>query len=129
MINGENITKYKAKNKIYIPTELLDQDYQYTINNNEITIYTNENCYTNYNTTYCDCYRYNEQYNIQTKNYSCNVGNIGNYVINYQNLSDDINDSYRITRDYMNDYIIMFLIVILGTIIVSMFKNNSRRIK
>lgn len=129
MINGENITKYKAKNKIYIPTELLDEDYQYTINNNEITIYTNENCYTSYNTTYCDCYRYNEQYNIKTYNYSCNVGNIGNYRLSYQSLSDNINDSLRITRDYMNDYIILFLTMILGIMIVSMFKSNSRRIK
>ena len=107
MINGENITKYQTKNKVYIPTEYLNQNYTYTINNNEITIITNQNCYQNYNTTYCDCYRYNEQYNIITESYTCN-SNAGNYVLSYSSLSDNVNDSYRITREFTNDYIILF---------------------
>lgn len=127
MINGENITKYTNKNKIYIPTTYLNQNYRYTINNNEITIITNQNCYTNYNSTYCDCYRYNEQYNIITESYSCNQ-NPGNYELTYSSLTDDINYSYRITRDFVNEYTIMFLTVILAMIVVSIFKKNSRRI-
>lgn len=127
MINGENITRYETKNKIYIPTTYLNQNYRYTLNNNEITIITNNNCYTNYNSTYCDCYRYNEMYNVITESYSCN-SNPGNYELAFTSLSDNLNDSYRITRDFTNDYNILIGIVLIAIGVVLTFKKNSRRI-
>ena len=127
MINGENITRYEVKNKIYIPTTYLNQNYRYTLNNNEITIITNKNCYTNYNSTYCDCYRYNEMYNVITESYSCN-SNPGNYELAFTSLSDNLNDSYRITRDFTNDYNILIGIVLIAIGVVLTFKKNSRRI-
>lgn len=126
--NDEIIQQYKTNNnKIYIPTQYNSQDYKYTISGDEITIITNVNCTTNYNTTYCDCYRYNERYNIITESYQCNR-NPSNYMIDYTNISSDINDSYRITRDYTNNYIIMIGIVIIAILLATMFKRNSIKI-
>ena len=45
--NEEQITKYKEYNKIYIPSEYINENYKYTINQDEVTIITNENCETN----------------------------------------------------------------------------------
>lgn len=42
--------------KTYIPSDLLSNNYRYTISNDSILVHTNNNCYTQYNTTYCDCY-------------------------------------------------------------------------
>ena len=42
--------------KTYMPQELLNNNYRYTISNDSILVHTNRNCYTQYNTTYCDCY-------------------------------------------------------------------------
>lgn len=42
--------------KTYIPQDLLSSNYRYTISNDSILVHTNQNCYTQYSTTYCDCY-------------------------------------------------------------------------
>lgn len=125
--NNETITKYMEYNKIYIPTEYYNENYKYTISNNEITIVSNKNCYTQYSTTYCDCYRYNEQYNIVTQPYSCN-NNVGNYQLKFASLTDDINYSYRITNEYVNNYTVLFGILIIALLITGLFKKNSRSI-
>jgi len=123
--NEEIIQKYETNNnKIYVPTQYNNQNYKYTISGDEITIITNKNCTTNYNSTYCDCYRYNERYNIITESYQCNR-NPNNYIINNSNISSDVNDSYRITRDYTNYYVIMIGIVIIAILLSTMFKKNS----
>lgn len=128
MITGnETINRYTQYNKIYIPTEYYNQSYKYTINGNEITIVTNKNCYTQYNSTYCDCYRYNEQYNIITQSYSCN-NNVGNYQLDFNNITNNINSSYRITKDFVNDYIIGFGIIIIVLLFTILFKRNSRNL-
>lgn len=128
MINNNDLkNEYKTHNKIYIPTEYKNQYWRYLLNGDEITIITNNNCYQNYNTTYCDCYRYNEKYNLITESYTCN-SNSSNYEIDKNYISDDINDSLRITKDYVNNYTILLLTIILSMIIVSLFKKNSRKI-
>lgn len=125
MIKGDNITRYEDNNKIYVP--ILNNNYKYTINGDEITIITNENCRTQYQTTYCNCYRYNERYNIITEPYECN-NNPSNYIINVNNLTNDINDSYRIANDFTRDYIIYFGIIIIALIFSIMLKKNSIKI-
>lgn len=128
MIQGnETIAKYEGQNKIYIPSTYYKQNYKYTISNDEITIITNQNCYTNYNTQYCDCYRYNERYNIITNSYSCN-SNPGNYQLDFSSLTDDINFSYRITNDFTNNYMVWIGVVIIVLLFVMTFKKNSRKI-
>lgn len=128
MINGnETTTKWEQKNKIYIPTTYNSQNYKYTISGDEITIITNNNCYQNYNTTYCDCYRYNERYNIITESYACN-SNPNNYIIDNDYISSDINDSYRITNDYTNYYIVMIGIIVIVLLFSNIMKRNGIRL-
>lgn len=125
--NEEQIIKYKEYNKIYIPSEYINENYKYTINQDEVTIITNENCEMNYNSQYCDCMRYNERYNIITNRYQCNR-NPSNYIISRNQLTDDINYSTRITNQYKNEYIILYGIVIIALLFIIMTKKNSRRI-
>ena len=128
MINNENQKiEYSKYNKIYIPSEYINENYKYTINQDEITIITNENCETNYNSQYCDCMRYNIKYNIITNRYQCNR-NPSNYILNSTQLTDDINYSYRITNEYKNNYIILYGIVIIALLFIIMTRKNSRRI-
>lgn len=125
--NEEQINKYKEYNKVYIPSEYINENYKYTINQDEITIITNENCYTNYNNQYCDCIKYNEKYNIVTERYQCNR-NPSNYIISSSQLTEDVNYSTRITNEYKNNYIVLYGIVIIALLFVVMTKKNSRRI-
>ena len=128
MINNENQKiEYSKYNKIYIPSEYINEYYKYTISGDEITIITNNNCYNNYNNEYCDCMRYNEKYNIITEVYQCNR-NPSNYIISSNQLTDDINYSYRITNDYKNNYIILYGIVIIALLFIITMKKNSRRL-
>lgn len=125
--NEEEIIKYKEFNKIYVPTEYINENYKYTINQDEITIITNENCETNYNSQYCDCMRYNEKYNIITNRYQCNR-NPNNNILSNNQITDDINYSSRITDQYKNEYIILYGIVIIALLFIVMTRKNSRRI-
>lgn len=128
MINNvEQKSEYKQYNKIYIPSEYINEQYKYTISGDEITIITNENCENNYNSQYCDCIRYNEKYNIVTNRYSCNR-NPNNYILSSNQLTDDVNYSYRITNDYKNNYIILYGIVIIALLFIITMKKNSRRL-
>lgn len=124
--DNEQKIQYEEYNKIYIPTKYINQNYKYTLNQDEITIITNENCNTNYN-EYCDCMRYNIRYNIITNRYQCNR-NPNNYIINSNQLTDDINYSYRITNEFKNNYIILYGIVIIALLFIIMARKNSRRI-
>lgn len=125
--NEEQIIKYKEFNKIYMPSEYINENYKYTISGDELTIITNENCEVNYNSQYCDCMRYNERYNIVTERYQCNR-NPNNYILSSSQLTDDINYSERITNQYKNEYIILYGIVIIALLFIIMTKKNSRRI-
>ena len=123
----EQKIKYKEYNKIYIPSEYINENYKYTISGDEITIITNNNCYNNYNNQYCDCMKYNERYNIITEVYQCNR-NPSNYILSSNQLTDDINYSYRITNEYKNNYIILYGIVIIALLFIITMKKNSRRL-
>lgn len=123
----EQKIEYKNYNKIYIPSEYINENYKYTISGDEITIITNNNCYNNYNNQYCDCMKYNEKYNIITEVYQCNR-NPSNYILSSNQLTDDINYSYRITNDYKNNYIILYGIVIIALLFIITMKKNSRRL-
>lgn len=127
MIQGENISKYEAKDKIYMPQNYIKNNWKYTINNDTITIITNENCYNQYSSQYCDCRQYNIKYNIIGEIYQCNV-NVSNNLIAVSKLTSDINYSERITNNYVKDYIILFGILIIAILLTQLFKKNSRRI-
>lgn len=113
--NQEDLTKYTNENKIYIPTTYKNQNYTYKINGDYITIITNNNCYTNYNTTYCDCYMYNFENNLISNGYSCSTNN-NNPTIAYNYISDDINDSKYIREKYIEDKSIIIYMIGIGII-------------
>lgn len=124
MIKGnETITEYTDYNKIYIPTEYNNENYKYTISNDEITIITNKDCRTQYSSTYCTCYRYNERYNIVTKGYECNA-NPNNYIINYDYITSDINYSDRITGYYSEKYGVLLLMIVGALVIFNTLKGT-----
>lgn len=95
----------------YLPSNLINSNYLYNVNNNYIIVRTNHNCYQNYNTTYCDCYNvYPELDYMVTTSYSCNYTQ-SNANIPYSNFTSDT--WYRIDA-YKS--LIMFLIVFIFTI-------------
>lgn len=97
----------------YLPTEYINQNYKYTINGDNIRIYTNNNCYQNYNSTYCDClYIYPKIDYLTSEITSCNVSNL-NSVINYEKFTD--NYYYRIDFDRI---LVMFTIMSIFIILI-----------
>lgn len=94
----------------YLPKTLINNNYLYNISNNYIVVRTNNNCYTNYNTTYCDCYNvYPELDYMITNAYSCSY-NQTSQNINYDKFTD--NQFYRID---MYKSLIMYFIIFLFT--------------
>lgn len=121
--NNETIQKFMEYNKIYIPEQYNNENFKYTISSDEITIITNQNCRTQYSSTYCDCYRYNERYNILTEPYECNA-NPSNYIIDHQYITSDINYSNRIIDYYFKNYGIVFLIIITSLLFFKALKGS-----
>lgn len=114
MINNNNdITEYTNYNKIYIPNNYNNQNYSYRINGDNILIITNNNCYTNYNTTYCDCNTYNYKNNVVSETYACNTNN-NNPTIAYTSITSDINYSEHIRNIFIQDKGILLIIIIVG---------------
>ena len=104
---------------VYLPSEFINSNYRYSINNYYYTVRTNKNCYTQYSTTYCDCYDiYFDNSYLSTLPYSCNFNTTTN--INYNNFTD--NFYYR--QDFDKIMIIFFIIVILAYYLA--FKPVSR---
>lgn len=94
--------------KTYLPSDLINQNYKYRINNNYYVVITNDNCYTNYNTTYCDCVNVFPQLDyIISETYSCSTTQSTNYV-SYNKFTDDF--YYRI--DLSSILIIFFVLSI-----------------
>ena len=97
----------------YLPTEYINSNYKYTSNGESIRIYTNNNCYQNYNSTYCDCiYVYPNLDYLTSEISSCNVSSLSN-TISYSTFTD--NFYYRI--DFVN-ILIMFTIMAFFIIVI-----------
>ena len=94
--------------KTFLPTEYINSNYKYTSNGDYIRIYTNNNCYNQYTSTYCDClYIYPKLDYMTSEVSSCNVSNISN-TISYQNFTD--NYYYRV--DFVNILLMFFIMSI-----------------
>ena len=65
----EQKIEYKEYNKIYMPSEYINNNYKYTISGDEITIITNNNCYNNYN-NYDSSYNTLYNHHDHTQNYN-----------------------------------------------------------
>lgn len=126
MITNQNeITKYTEMNKIYIPSNMVNSNYIYRFNGDFIDITTNLNCYNSYNTTYCDCYRYEYKNNVISNVYTCST-NSSSPVISFNYITSDINYSNAIREKYIQDKFIYFGIFIIG-IIFAIFLTRERK--
>lgn len=103
----------------YLPTNFINNNYRYSINNYYYTVRTNKNCYTQYSTTYCDCYDiyFNNNY-LSTDSYQCIYNSSTN--INVSNFTD--NEYYRID---MPQILLMFFIIVVMCYFLA-FKPISR---
>ena len=113
---------YTTEEKIYIPTNYINQNYNYRINGDNIVIYTNNNCRTQYNTTYCDCYTYNYENNIVSEVYECSNSSNNQQQIAFSKITDDMNYSSKIREDYYQQssiYAGMFIIGIIFAILIT----------
>lgn len=76
--------------KFYLPNNLINNAYNYQLSNETIIVHTNRNCYTQYNTTYCDCINVSPRLDYLVSNsYSCS-NNFTNVI-----------DKSQFTNDYM----------------------------
>lgn len=75
--------------KMYMPSNLINNNYIYEIYDNYYQVKTNQGCYDNYNTRYCACYRvyYKNNYAI-TNSYACSVSS-NNYTLQGITWTDD----------------------------------------
>lgn len=118
MITNQNdLVNYTNYNKVYIPNDLVNENWKYNFNGDYIIIRTNQNCRTNYNTTYCDCMAYNYKNNVVSTEYECNYTSENNQTIAYSSISTDINDSMYIRDRFIQDKGIIIAIVLLGIIL------------
>ena len=115
--NTNDQSQYQNYNKLYLPNDLINQNWKYNFNGDYIIIRTNQNCTTNYNNQYCDCKAYNMKNNVVSTNYSCNYTSDSNQSIAYTSLSSDINDSMYIRERFIQDKGLIIGIFILGLIL------------
>lgn len=120
MITNQNeINKLEQKTKIYIPEEYVNENYIYTWNNGIINIKTNDNCRTQYNTTYCDCRNYIAEKNIVGNVYECSR-NTSNNDIPITMISTDVNDSNYLVGYYYTEKMLGLGIICLGLLFAKM---------
>lgn len=94
----------------YLPSDYINSNYSYVISSDYYQVRTNNNCYQNYTTTYCDCYNiyFNNDY-IVSGAYSCNVNSNVNGILSSSYFTD--NFYYRL--DFDKICVIFMVIVIL----------------
>lgn len=124
MINNNEKMKYEELNMIYIPADYINSNYSYRFDGDYITIITNNNCYTQYNTQYCNCYRYNWKNNVMSNVINCNT-NSNLAEIPIESISEDINYSRYIKEQWIWDKGIYLGIFILG-ILLAVFLTKER---
>lgn len=117
--NDNDIARAIEFNKIYVPELYNKNTYYYYFSGDNIQIITNNNCYTQYSTIYCDCYMYNLDYNTISNSVSCSRSSSG-YQINYNYITSDINFSNRATTQFFYSKGILLLIVILAILFATM---------
>lgn len=124
--NEKKIEEYKNQLKLYVPEEYYNQNYQYRYNNKIITIVTNKNCRTQYNTTYCNCYNFFIEENITSEVYECS-NNTNQYTIPIEKITTDINHNERIRNDYMQETMINYFVFIIAiAFVIAMLTREVR---
>lgn len=118
-----NMEKY-INQKIYIPKEAYNENYKYYFNGNYIDVITNQNCYTQYNSTYCDCKKYEYKENILSESYSCNSSG-NNARIGFEKITTEIQNN-KSERTLYNQETQIYLIMIILGIVLAHFLTKER---
>ncbi len=89
----------------YLPADLINSNFKYTVSNGIIRVITNNNCYQNYNSTLCDCYDVylNNDY-LVSNSFSCNY-NPSSFL-----SSNKFTDDFYYRTDF-DSILIIFLIL------------------
>lgn len=94
----------------YLPTEYINSNFKYRLQGDYYTIITNHNCYTQYSTTYCDCYNiYPKLDYIISETMTCN-NNPSSYV-----TSSSFTDNFYYRVDFPS---ILFMFLIMSIFII-----------
>lgn len=102
----------------YLPTDYINSNYHYYSNGTYFTIRTNKNCYTNYNSSYCDCYYIYPNQNYLVSNvFSCTGSN--NQELSYSNFSDEWRYRLDVDKIFLMVFILGFVVVF---VLVMFFK-------
>lgn len=103
----------------YLPTDSLDSNYHYYSNGTYYTIRTNINCYSQYNSIYCDCYNiYPQQDYLKSKIFTCSGSN--NSEIPFDSFSDTLSYRLDIDKIFVIGFIILFGMIFLLKALCSM---------
>lgn len=91
----------------YLPSEYINNSYRYVPSDDHIRIITNENCYTQYSSTYCNCFDIFPKYDYITSAISnCNIN------VNYVDSSQFNGDwHYRPDAHYIILYASFYIIL------------------
>lgn len=128
MIQNQNeINKYKEINKQYIPDGYINNNWYYRYSGDYVIITTDQQCYQQYNTTYCNCIEYNWKTNVMENIYQCNRTNSYNQIP-ITSLTTDINYSEHITNYYIKDKIGQIAIFIIAILFVIMLLKERKYI-
>lgn len=110
--------------KLYMPNQYINSYYQYYLDNNYILVRTNNNCYTQYSTTYCDCFRVFPNYNyVKSDIYSCSGGS---YYVNSNQLSNDIFQLPNVSNIFITYFIIIFILVYILRLLWGVFRKRCK---
>lgn len=108
---------------IYMPRSLINDNYEYFIQDNYFIVNKRTNCYSQYNTTYCDCVRVYPNFNyIVSDVYSCSINNNMN-KIDKSYISNDLFSLHNLS----NIFIVYFIIIFIFTFILKLFLNIFRK--
>lgn len=110
--------------KLYMPNQYINNSYQYFLDNNYILVKTNNNCYTQYNSVYCDCFRVYPNYNyVKSENFFCNNGS---YYINSNQLTNDIFQVPNVSNIFITYFIIIFILVYILRLLWGVFRKRVK---
>lgn len=126
--NHNDLTNYSNYNKIYIPSDYINSNYQYRISNDYILIVTNNNCYSQYSSTYCDCYYYDKDNNLISNSYTCNQNSSSSILIPFNSITNDINYSNYLTNRFYLDKSLVIIMFILAFVFAKLLLGERRHI-
>jgi hypothetical protein len=110
--------------KLYLPESIINNNYSYYLNGNNIRIITNNNCYTQYNSTYCDCYDYIYSKDILTESISCNTSSNLSKIDKTLITSDKYYSDSIMTQFFNTNY--LYLLMFIGVILFITFLTKER---